>query len=440
MKYAEPLVFPNNLQTFNRIIFLVITLFFSVSVWSQVDEFVRGEERVYLPADYSDSNSYPLVILLHAYGMNTDQAESIWRLAGSVDEYQFVYAIPSGTLDQSGSYFWNSNSACCNFYNSSVDDGSYLYQYIESLKDSFNINANRIYVVGDSNGGFMALELAYRFPDLVAAAVSSAGASHFNSRNDPESGVHILQIQGTNDTSILYAGGSFQGSPYPGSEATVRQWAEYNDCLLPGLIAEGKDLDSSLVGSETEVTVYSKGCRAASSVELWAIQKGGHGLGRPVPESSRLQLIDWLYKKSKEGWPKDFNGVIPPDKLNLRVNNIGVYDALDGLLYSCLQLTNRGEINSLRGTSQFDVAFVVSDASAGEIKLLSYREFNLAKVLNRKFEFPDCSGNYEISTGVYSDIVQVNTLIYEFDFQLANSLTNEFVLVSSKNIYQLNDK
>ena len=431
---------PNMLQSFSRIIFSIITMIVSMNSWAQIDEFVRGPERVYLPIDYSDSNSYPLVILLHAYGMSTEQAESIWGLAESVDKYQFVYALPSGTLDPAGSYFWNSNSACCNFYNSSVDDGSYLYQYIERLKDSFSINSNRIYVVGDSNGGFMALELAYRFPRLVTAAVSSAGASHLNSRNGPASGVHILQIQGTEDTSILYEGGSIGGLSYPGAKATARQWAEYNTCLLPGLIAEAKDLDPSLVGFETEVTVYSQGCRAAGSVELWTLQKGGHGLGRPVPESSRLQLLDWLYKKSKRGWPKDFNGVSPPDNLNLRVNNIGVYDALEGLLYSCLRLTNRGEVNFLRGISQFDVAFRVSDLSAGKIKLVNYREFNLAKVLNKNFELPDCTGNYEINNGVYSDIIKVNSFIYEFDFQLDNSLTSEFVLVSSKNIFQVNDQ
>ena len=102
--------------------------------WSQFEEFSRGNERIYLPSDYTDSTSYPLVILLHAYGMNSDTAELIWGLSQSVDEYQFIYAVPSGTVDQSDSYFWNSNTACCNFYNSTVDDVSYLNQYIESLK------------------------------------------------------------------------------------------------------------------------------------------------------------------------------------------------------------------------------------------------------------------------------------------------------------------
>jgi polyhydroxybutyrate depolymerase len=425
---------PNMLQVSSRIIFSIVTMIVSMNSWTQINEFVRGPERVYLPTDYSDSNSYPLVILLHAYGMDTAQAESIWGLAESVDNYQFVYAIPSGTLDQSGSYFWNSKAACCNFYNSAVDDVSYLYQYIQGLEKSFNINANRIYVVGDSNGGFMALELAYRFPDLVAASVSSAGGSHFYPRNHPRSGVHILQIQGTEDTSILYAGGSIEGLPYLGSEATALQWAEYNKCSSSNLVAGSRDLDPFLSGFETEVTIYSQGCRIGGSVELWAIQKGGHGLGRPVPRSSKLQLLDWLYKKSKDGWPSDFNGVIPPKELGLSLNNVGFYDALEGLVYSCLRLTNNGEPYSFEGVSDFDVAFTITDALNGKIKLLKYRAFNSGEVLNKDFELPNCSGELEISTGTYSDTLQVDATFYEFDFKLLDSSSDELVLVSSREI------
>ena len=420
------------LQGYGRFIFGFVELVVSEVAKPQLDEFTRGEELIYLPADYSESNSYPLVILLHAYGMDTSQAESIWGFTESVSEYNFIYAVPSGTLDQDGSYFWNSNSACCNFYNSSVDDVSYLYQYIRRLKDSYNINANRIYVVGDSNGGFMALELAYRFPGLISASVSSAGASHFESRSDLDSGVHILQVQGTDDTSILFEGGSIGGRLYPGAEATARQWAIYNNCSLPGLASEPKDLDSTLLGQETNVIVYSSGCISGGSVELWAIQKGGHGLGRPVPDASRLELLDWLYKKAKKGWPKDFNGVAPPPALDLGLNNVGVYNGLDELLYSCLRLTSEGKSFPFQGVEQFDVAFSISNPSTGKIKLENFREFNAKEVFNNNQEIPDCSGNYEIGTGTYTDIVQVNSSIYEFDFQLTDSLANEFVLVSSK--------
>ena len=152
------------LKTDTKIFLLFIILMIPNHSWSQFEEFSRGNERIYLPSDYTDSTSYPLVILLHAYGMNSDTAELIWGLSQSVDEYQFIYAVPSGTVDQSDSYFWNSNTACCNFYNSTVDDVSYLNQYIESLKESFNVNNNRVYLVGDSNGGFMALNLLINSP------------------------------------------------------------------------------------------------------------------------------------------------------------------------------------------------------------------------------------------------------------------------------------
>ena len=225
----------------------------------------------------------------------------------------------------------------------------------------------------------MALELAYRFPGLISASVSSAGASHFESRSDLDSGVHILQVQGTDDTSILFEGGSIGGRLYPGAEATTPMGYLQN-CSLTGLASEPKDLESPLVGQETKVIVYSSGCISGGSVELWAIQKGGHGLGRPVPDASRLELLDWLYKKAKKGWPKDFNGVAPPPALDLGLNNVGVYNGLDELLYSCLRLTSEEEL-SFEGVEQFDVAFSISNPSTGKIKLENFREFNARKSL-----------------------------------------------------------
>ena len=426
------------LKTDTKIFLLFIILMIPNHSWSQFEEFSRGNERIYLPSDYTDSTSYPLVILLHAYGMNSDTAELIWGLSQSVDEYQFIYAVPSGTVDQSDSYFWNSNTACCNFYNSTVDDVSYLYQYIESLKESFNVNNNRVYLVGDSNGGFMALEFAYQFPDQIAAAVSSAGASHFYSRNDPDAGVHILQIQGTEDTSILYAGGLIQGMTYPGSVATALQWAEYNNCILSGSLEDSRDLDPSIPGAETEVTAYSQGCKPGASVELWTVEGGGHGLGRPVSESSRLQLLDWLLGKAKTGWPSEYNGTIPPAGLELNFNNIGIYNKIEGLIYSCLELEHYGDAYIFEKTSRFDVSFMITDAMAGKIRLFNYRPFNSANVLNKYFDLPDCSGNLEISSGIYSDIIKVEENFYELQFQLVSPEASEFRLFFIKEIFAVN--
>lgn len=413
---------------------LILSILFATSALSsaQLLDVSRGEEQVFLPADYSESVAHPLLILLHGYGTDTDTAEEIWGFIDSVDAFGYVYATPSGSLDESGSFFWNSNTACCNLYNSSIDDVSYLYEFIEELKSSYNIDANRIYVVGDSNGGFMALELAYRFPELLAAAVSSAGASHAEERSAPKAGVHVLQIQGTDDTSILYGGGFIQDKPYPGAEATALQWAAYNNCAIDGVFAENRDLDPEIPGAETEVTVFAQGCREDASVELWSIQAGGHGLGRPVPESSKLQLLDWLFAKSKSGWPAAYSGVIPPSGLSLGINNIGVFNQRDGIIYSCFALFNNGEITVIDGISRFDVGFLIADAEAGTIALAKYRPFNPDSALNRNSELPDCSGAFDLNTGIYTDFVQAGNAVYDLRFRLLSSESASFELLSAE--------
>jgi len=180
----------------------------------------RDKAPVYFPTDYVESKSYPLLVLLHGYGFDGEVADSTWGFKEILDQYDFIYTTPNGTVDPTNSPFWNATAACCNFYGSTIDDLSFLIELIESIKSNYNVDANRVYLVGDSNGGFMALELAYRFPHLITAVVSSAGASDFKIRAPLKSGVHALQVQGTNDTSILYSGGMIGGVTYPGLEAS----------------------------------------------------------------------------------------------------------------------------------------------------------------------------------------------------------------------------
>ena len=71
------------LKGYGRFIFAFVALVVPEVAKPQLDEFTWGEELIYLPADYSGSYSYPLVIFPHAYGMDTNQAEL-------VREYNFI--------------------------------------------------------------------------------------------------------------------------------------------------------------------------------------------------------------------------------------------------------------------------------------------------------------------------------------------------------------
>ena len=88
------------------------------------------------------------------------------------------------------------------------------------------MDASRVYVIGHSNGGFMSYRMAYEHSDVVAAIVSLAGANHLEQREPPPNPVHILQIRGTDDTTI----DPLLDSPYDERAATLSpdgNWLAY---------------------------------------------------------------------------------------------------------------------------------------------------------------------------------------------------------------------
>ena len=99
------------------------------------------------------------------------------QLTAAASSAGFLMIAPAGTADSSGSHFWNATDACCNFENSQVDDVAYLDGLITEISAAYNVDPKRIYVVGHSNGGFMAYRMACAKADRIAAVVSVAGAT-----------------------------------------------------------------------------------------------------------------------------------------------------------------------------------------------------------------------------------------------------------------------
>ena len=278
--------------------FLLCTLL-SANSLSQGIDFGRGEVTVTVPSSYSSAEKTPLIILLHGYGSNGERQDSYLGFSRIADKYNFLLVAPTGTRESSGrqATFWNATSACCNFQEPSIDDNAYIMGIIERMKEEYNIDSNRVYLVGHSNGGFMSYQLAYNNSESIAAIVSLAGASHADERAAPKNPVHVLQIHGTDDSTIRYEGGDIQGNNYPGAKESVIQWAEYNQCSDEGVERELRDLESSLEGHESSVLLYNNGCQEGGSSELWTISEGSH-VPR-VSESFSSQVVEWLYDHPK---------------------------------------------------------------------------------------------------------------------------------------------
>lgn len=259
----------------------------------------RGELPLTVPQSYDGDTPLPLIVLLHGYTSSGQRQDRYMGFSELADDYGFLMVAPDGTREAEGDRnpFWNASNACCNFYQSEVDDSGYIMAIIDTIKSEYNVDPDRVYLVGHSNGGFMSYRLAWEHSDSIAAIASLAGASHQERREPPANPVHILQIHGTADATIAYRGGDIQDIRYPGALASVQRWAEYNGCAGRGKARELRDLDASLPGYETGVLKFEVGCRPGGSSELWTITAGAHS---PLfSDTFAEQVVEWLFAHPK---------------------------------------------------------------------------------------------------------------------------------------------
>ncbi|GLH96014.1 extracellular catalytic domain type 1 short-chain-length polyhydroxyalkanoate depolymerase [Phytohabitans aurantiacus] len=234
--------------------------------------------RLYVPGGYDSDREAPLVVALHGFETDAAMQENYFKLTPEAERRGFLYAMPEGTKNRAGDRFWNAADACCDFDRSGVDDSGYLRKVIDAVTRTYAVDGRRVYVIGFSNGGYMAHRMACEHSALIAAIVSLAGAATNDpSRCTPHRAVSVLQIHGTADRIVRYGGGQNTTGSYPSVADTIGLWRGLNGCTdRADTSAPPIDLDSGLTGAETAITAYTTGCRDGTLVELWSIKDGGH--------------------------------------------------------------------------------------------------------------------------------------------------------------------
>lgn len=240
------------------------------------------------PSSLMPGQKAPLILLLHGYGVSGLVEEVYMGLRPLAEAKGFFYAFPTGTVDAKGSYWWNSTGDTAE-----VDDTAYLIGLIDEIVARYPVDPKRIFLVGHSNGGFMAYRLACEHADKIAAIASLAGGMWLPPIScQPAEPVAIVQIHGTTDETVLYEGsmiGPVEGMPgYKAAQTTVEAWAAQNGCSsTPDLSQPPLDLEATIAGAETAVERYADGCKAGASAELWSIAGGKHipQIGDPFRES-----------------------------------------------------------------------------------------------------------------------------------------------------------
>ena len=233
------------------------------------------------------------MIVLHGYSATGWLQDGYFGTSALVDELGFFLITPDGTKNSGGTNFWNGTDACCDFEGSNVDDVGYIVGLIDELSQYFNIHQGRVYLLGHSNGGYMSYRLACDASDRITALASLAGATFVDPANCGASEpVSVLQIHGTQDDRVRYDGGLLQ----PSALETVQMWANTNGCSESSLQSKALDIESNLVGAETDVKSWTD-CAEGSGVELWTIVDGSH-----VPalnDAFTPKVLEFMFAKVK---------------------------------------------------------------------------------------------------------------------------------------------
>jgi len=221
-----------------------------------------------------------VLLALHGYGDTAANFVMALDLPALARREGFVLVAPDGTPDRRDNRFWNATDACCNFFGSEVDDVAYLRSLLREVAAAYHVDPRHRYVLGLSNGAFMAHRLACEAADEIAAIVPIAGTTWIDpDRCRPSSPVSVLQVHGDADRIVLYAGGADvlgrgQGA-YPGSVATVDRWARLDGCS--GRLAQASPL-LALYYSPTTVTTVAQaaGCPVGVDVRLFTMHDAPH--------------------------------------------------------------------------------------------------------------------------------------------------------------------
>jgi polyhydroxybutyrate depolymerase len=242
--------------------------------------------ELHAPRDLRPDEKRPLLILLHGLGASGRDMGEHTHFASLAARERLYWTAPEGSIDAQGRRFWEATETCCNFDKKPVDHVGFMRRIIENATQKHAVDPKRVYVIGFSNGGFMAHRLACELSTMLAGIVSISGAGpNPGATCRPQAPIDILEIHADKDPVVTYGGGTlFKREGYPahiGALETVQKWAARNACDPSPDTRMTVDVESVLQGEETRVTRFL-GCKRGR-VELWTVVGGGHAVAMRDP-------------------------------------------------------------------------------------------------------------------------------------------------------------
>jgi polyhydroxybutyrate depolymerase len=267
----------------------IILLFIpAAAINAQKTSFMHGglkrTFKTHIPTSFSKSTQLPLVIALHGRGGTGESMILITRKGFNklADRDGFIVVYPDGI-----ELNWNDGrtdeQARDRAHRENIDDVGFISALIDTMAAEYNINPEKVYVTGISNGAIMAYRLACELSHKITAIAPVDGniPVPLSSECKPEQPVSLLAINNTNDPLVPYNGGDIYGHFHRvdlGRVLSVKQsimfWVDRDRCSIPPVVTKEPDRDP-YDGTTVTRIAYQNGTDG-SEVILYEVEGGGH--------------------------------------------------------------------------------------------------------------------------------------------------------------------
>ena len=173
--------------------------------------------NLYKPENYSEDNSYPLIIMSHSANVNSDTLNSYAKRSAYLGYLVYTFDFPG-----SSSSSRSTNIDLCTIF-TEIDNLSFIVEYFSIIT-----YVNEIFLFGTSQGGLVSSVVAdekedlisglilfypaYNIPELILKYPSSSDASYVEQLKDYDVYEHIgkfkkdvLIVHGTSDFIVPYS-------------------------------------------------------------------------------------------------------------------------------------------------------------------------------------------------------------------------------------------
>jgi poly(3-hydroxybutyrate) depolymerase len=186
--------------------------------------------QTHVPENLSSDLPVPLIVDIHGWGGTAGGQMFVSDFNTIADEYGAVVIYPAAVEPVRG---WNAGWCC-----ESHDDLGFILRLVDIAIQIHDIDTDRIYATGWSNGCAMSQMLAMKASDIFAAI--GCMAQYLNTDYDSTySPIPVIEVHGMLDQIIVYASSASNSIQNPNSPSqafetgaiqNMYDWGEYNGC------------------------------------------------------------------------------------------------------------------------------------------------------------------------------------------------------------------